>query len=346
MKRFLALLCVLLLIVPSVAWTDEVPEDFLVEAETIYDEETPPDETETPPVKWPLLNTGSKGADVIRLQSRLIELGFLDGEADGDYGAATRSAVRRFQTVAELDADGIAGQDTQSLLYSDAAPSAPLPQAPVDVLATDLPILVNKEFPIQDGFMPADLVNLKEVCDPKLVKIKYDTLQGVKTAVDALITMLEAAKADGITRWQVSAAYRSYETQESLLNSKINSYRQKNPGWSRSKARSAALKTVAEPGASEHHLGLSFDVNVPGTDAFLGTKQCTWLHAHCWEYGFIIRYQKGKENITGFSAEAWHIRYVGTEHSYLIRDNNFCLEEYLDWVESNTEEVLLDDDPE
>ena len=329
MKRILALLCVLLLILPSIVQADEAPA-----------------ETETPSIDWPLLNTGSRGEYVVRLQERLIELGYLEGEADGDYGGATRSAVRRFQTVADLEADGIAGQATQSLLFSDLAPAAPLPQEPTDVLATDLPILVNKEYPIEDGFTPADLVNLKDVCDPKLVKVKYDTLQGVDTAVQALITMLEAAKADGITHWQVSAAYRSYETQESLLNSKINSYRQKNPSWSKSKARSAALKTVAEPGASEHHLGLSFDVNVPGTDAFLGTKQCTWLHANCWDYGFIIRYQKGKEDITGFSAEAWHIRYVGTEHSIPIRDNDFCLEEYLDWVESNTEEVSLDDDPE
>ena len=326
MKRSIALFCAFLLLFSFSARAEESP-----------------DEAEATPVSWPLLNTGSKGESVTRLQNRLIELGYLDEEADGDYGGATRSAVRRFQSIAGLEADGIAGPATQTVLFSEDAPAAPLPQEPTDVLATDLPILVNKEYPIVDGFTPADLVNLKDVCDPKLVKVKYDSLQGVKTAVDALVTMLEAAKADGITHWQVSAAYRSYETQESLLNSKINSYRQKNPDWSKSKARSAALKTVAEPGASEHHLGLSFDVNVPGTDAFLGTKQCTWLHAHCWEYGFIIRYQKGKESITGFSAEAWHIRYVGTEHSLPIRDLDFCLEEYLDWVESNTEEVSLDD---
>ncbi len=93
---------------------------------------------------------------------------------------------------------------------------------------------------------------------------------------------------------------------------------------------------MAEPGYSEHHLGLAIDINVPGASTFKGTKQCTWLHEHCWEYGFIIRYQEDKEKITGYTAEAWHIRYVGVEHSLLIRDLGLCLEEYLDGIDAGT----------
>jgi len=68
---------------------------------------------------------------------------------------------------------------------------------------------------------------------------------------------------------------------------------------------------------------------VPGTSAFIGTKQCTWLHANCWEYGFIVRYPEGKQDITGFTPEAWHIRYVGREHAMKMWEEDLCLEEYL-----------------
>ena len=71
---------------------------------------------------------------------------------------------------------------------------------------------------------------------------------------------------------------------------------------------------MADPGSSEHHTGLAFDITVAGT-IFKGTEQQIWLHEHCWDYGFIIRYQEDKEKITGFLAECWHIRYVGLPHS-------------------------------
>ncbi len=278
---------------------------------------------------YALLKSGSSGDAVLALQKRLSELGYDPGEIDGIYGAGTKTAVKTFQKNNGLDADGLAGKETQRVLYSDDAVSAPLPAEPVDVLSGEYPMLVNKDHPVSEDFVPADLVFLKDVCDSSLVRVKYESIQGVRTAVEALITMLEAAREEGITKWQVSAGYRSYVNQENILNNKISYYLNKNSGWSRSRARSAALKTVAEPGSSEHHLGLAFDVNVPGTSSFVSTKQCKWLHAHCWEYGFIIRYQKGKESITGFTAEAWHIRYVGVEHSLVMRDLELCLEEYI-----------------
>ena len=87
-------------------------------------------------------------------------------------------------------------------------------------------------------------------------------------------------------------------------------------------------KYVARPGHSEHHTGLAFDITVPGT-IFKGTEEQKWLHKHCWEYGFVIRYQEDKEKLTGYIAECWHIRYVGLPHSITMRDRNWCLEEYL-----------------
>lgn len=279
------------------------------------------------PVKYRQLKSGSKGEDVTRLQERLKELGYFTLEPDGVFGTDTKTAVKAFQKANGLKNDGIAGTKTLTALYSDEAVAAP---KPVDVLAGDLPLLINKDHPVPESFVPADLVLMTDLCDPKLVKIKYKTTQGVRPAVEALVTMLEAARAEGITKWQISAGYRSYQKQNSTLNAKINSYLERNSDWPRSRARSAALKTVAEPGCSEHHSGLAFDINVPKASSFLGTPQCTWLHEHCWDYGFIVRYQEDKEKLTGFIAEAWHIRYVGVEHARIIRDHNWCLEEYLE----------------
>lgn len=291
--------------------------------------------TPTPSATPAMLSSGSSGDEVKALQSRLQQLGFYSGVLDGDYGKGTRAAVKLFQAQHGLDDDGIAGQKTLEMLYSnDAQPMLVTPTpAAVQVLAGSQPLLVNRQHPIASDFVPADLVNLSEYCDSSLVKIKYDGTQGVREAADALIRMLEAAKADGITNWQVSAAYRSYADQQRIFNNKVKSFQNNNPDWSLSRCRSAASVTVADPGASEHHTGLAFDMTVPNTSMFLGTKQCTWLHQHCWEYGFILRYTDEKQQITGFAGEAWHIRYVGTEHSLAMQQSGQCLEEYLGEVQ-------------
>ena len=212
-----------------------------------------------------------------------------------------------------------------------------------DVLAVGLPILVNKDYPVSEDFLPADLVLLTDVLDPSLVNVKNKDCKAVRGAAEALETMLEAARDDGIKNWQINTAYRSIPDQKTLLDNRIRRYMKDNPNMSRSKARTRALRTVAEPGCSEHHLGLAFDITAKGASGFKGTKQCKWLHAHCWDYGFIIRYQEDKTEITGFAAEEWHIRYVGTEHSVPMRDGNLCLEEYLAGVQEDPVRFLVED---
>ena len=293
-----------------------------------------------------ILTVGAKGEAVTRLQQRLKDLGYLSGKVDGQYGGGTKRAVIAFQRRNGLDTDGIAGQETLAKLYSDEAVPAPEDTGPTDVLAGDLPILVNKDHPKDEFFTPADLVLIRDVIGTDLVKVKYKKTRGVRTAVEALKTMLESAKADGLGKWQISAGYRSWDDQVVILNSKVKSYMSRNKGWSSSKARRAALRTVAEPGCSEHHLGLAFDINVAGASTFTGTKQSAWLNEHCWEFGFIIRYQKEKEEITGFEAEPWHIRYVGVAHAMYMKEHNLCLEEYLQGIEDGTITVPTEEIPE
>ena len=244
-----------------------------------------------------ILTVGAKGEEVTKLQQRLKDLGYLDGKVDGQYGGGTKRAVIAFQRRNGLTTDGVAGADTQNKLYAEDALAAP---------------------------------------DGKLVTIKYKKTRGVKAAVDALKEMLEAAKEDGIGKWQISAGYRTWDDQVSMLNAKVKSIQKSHKDWSSSKARRSALRTVAEPGSSEHHLGLAFDINKKGASKFAGTKQSDWLNEHCWEYGFIIRYQKEKEKTTGFEAEPWHIRYVGIEHALYMRDHDLCLEEYIQGLEDGS----------
>lgn len=229
-----------------------------------------------------------------------------------------------------------------SVLFSAAAE-----EEAYDVLGDELPMLVNKDYPVAEDFVPADLVLLSEVLDTSLVKIKYKNTMAVRGAAEALETMLEAAKEDGIKNWQINAAYRSIADQKKILDNKIKSY-MKNNGLSRAKAKARALRTVAEPGCSEHHLGLAFDITAKGASAFKGTKQYKWLNAHCWDFGFIIRYQADKTEITGFDAEEWHIRYVGKEHALAMKKANYCLEEYLESLAAKPEPAgfVAEDDEE
>ena len=286
--------------------------------------------TFTPAPTAILIQSGASGSTVSAIQQRLKDLGYLTGAVDGQFGSGTKSAVVAFQLQHGLDGDGIVGEKTYAMLFSDSAQmmqATPTPQGTV-VTGGSLPMLVNRQHTVASDFYPADLVTLKDYMPSGLCTIKGSEIQGVREAVDALIEMFTAAKADGIDNFQISAGYRSYAYQKKLFDNKVSEF-EKN-GSSHSSAVSSARVTVADPGASEHHTGLAFDITVPNTSQFLGTKQCTWMHEHCWEYGFILRYTTEKEKITGYTGEAWHFRYVGVEHSMAMKQSGECLEEYIE----------------
>ena len=279
--------------------------------------------TPTPSPTPALLKKGDRGKSVSVMQERLKELGYYNGSVDGDFGGGTEEALRLFQSQNDLDVDGVAATMTFSLLYSSEAKEVTITPTP-DPNA--LPMLVSRAYPIDESYRPRDLVKLKNVIPSSVASVKGSDIEGDRTAVNAMIEMFKAAHADGVTDWQISAGYRSWKYQQTLFDKQVQEYL--NEGFSRENAVSATRKTVADPGTSEHHTGLAFDITVPGT-IFKGTPEQKWLHKHCWEYGFVIRYQEDKESITGYLAECWHIRYVGLPHSIDMRDRNWCLEEYL-----------------
>ncbi|MDY0406980.1 M15 family metallopeptidase [Virgibacillus sp. 179-BFC.A HS] len=179
--------------------------------------------------------------------------------------------------------------------------------------------LVNKSHALPTDFVPKDLVT-PDVPFPFTEDLPKKQMR--KPAANAMENMFAAAKKDGINLYAQSG-YRSYERQEALFAS----YAEKD-------GEDAANKYSARPGQSEHQTGLTMDVTSPAIDfgideRFADTKEGKWLAAHCADYGFIIRYPKGKEDITKYEYEAWHIRYVGEKAAKQIMKNHSTLEEYL-----------------
>lgn len=179
-------------------------------------------------------------------------------------------------------------------------------------------VLVNKSVALPSGYRPSDLV------EPQ-VSFIFDGYHEKRLmreeAARALERMFAGAKKDGIYLAGVSG-YRSYETQESLFNYYV-----------RTQGEETARKYSAEPGHSEHQTGLAMDISgstgeCAADDCFAGTPEANWLAAHAGEYGFIIRYPKGKEAITGYNYEPWHVRYIGTKIASEINAKGLTLEEY------------------
>lgn len=134
----------------------------------------------------------------------------------------------------------------------------------------------------------------------------------------AYCAMRQAAAAEGLTLF-TRTSYRSFADQTAIYN-----------GYVRERGKAEADRVSARPGHSEHHTGLAIDLNSLDT-SFGETAEGKWLARHCAEYGFILRYPKDSEAITGYIYEPWHIRYVGTElaQELYLGDGDFLtLEEY------------------
>lgn len=175
---------------------------------------------------------------------------------------------------------------------------------------------------------------LPEDYAPETRNIKgYSTRPFDVRAADDLEAMLAAAEEAGCPLYLVSA-YRTPERQDALFRRKTNAFAAE--GFPQEEAERQAAMWVARPYTSEHNLGLAVDIvsqdwyktNSDLTAEFEETPHFAWLMQHCAEYGFILRYPLGKENITGVTYEPWHYRYVGKEAAHAIMDSGLTLEEY------------------
>ncbi|WP_238579119.1 M15 family metallopeptidase [Neobacillus niacini] len=181
-----------------------------------------------------------------------------------------------------------------------------------------IPVLVNKQNKLPDSYNPNDLVYTDIPFISGTSDEKRKMRQEAATAINQLFV---GAKAQGISLLGVSA-YRSHATQTTLFNYYVN-----RDGYEKARTYSAL------PGTSEHETGLSIDVTggdgkCAAENCFGGTPEAIWLEQHAEEYGFIIRYPQGKESITGYQYEPWHLRYVGKEIALEIMNKGISLEEY------------------
>lgn len=176
---------------------------------------------------------------------------------------------------------------------------------------TSIWVIANKQRPlVPTDYAPTDLVN---VGGGQRLRAE---------AATKLSELIAGAKAAGLKINPLSA-YRSYQTQVSVYNSEVRAYGQ-----------AVADSESARPGYSEHQTGLAIDVGGGGCgveDCFGDTEEGKWVAANAHKYGFIIRYVPGKEAITGYRPEPWHIRYVGVELAAEMKKQGVqTLEEFFD----------------
>lgn len=175
--------------------------------------------------------------------------------------------------------------------------------------------LVNKYNYLKKDYIPNNLVNVTG-------KYARDKAQLVDIAYDNFVKMADAARKENLTI-KITTGYRSYNFQSTLYNNYVKADGVKN-----------ADTYSARPGYSEHQLGYSADLTNAKNVSFgnfENTNEYKWLQKNAHKFGFIMRYPKDKEYITGYMFESWHYRYVGVDIATYIYENNITYEEYYEY---------------
>lgn len=175
----------------------------------------------------------------------------------------------------------------------------------------DILVLVNKYHKLSSDYVPSDLEILSS-------KYAVGTQKLRKEAKDKFMEMCDAAKEDGINI-KAGSTYRSYSYQQGLYNRYVNR-----------DGKKEADRYSARAGYSEHQTGLAIDI-LNGKNEFIDedNKEYDWLVNNCYKFGYILRYTKEDEAITGYQFESWHFRYVGTDVAMVIKDTGLTYDEYM-----------------
>ncbi len=172
-------------------------------------------------------------------------------------------------------------------------------------------ILVNKYYKLPEKYAPNDVVDIPTT-------YAFAGNQARKEVFEAFKQMADAARSDGITLI-INSGYRTYEYQKNLYDN-----------YEKANGKEYADSYAARPDFSEHQSGLALDIVTYGMtmDNFENTDTYKWLIKNCTDYGFILRYPKGKEEITGYAYESWHYRYVGKSLAKKIEKSGLTFDEY------------------
>lgn len=271
-------------------------------------------------VCFALLSCGGKGAEVSAPVSKVE-----DGSDLGVAGADAKPPAEDSENPEDELPENSGGTEITRALIERAASMQDYSHAPsedAEPIATvddNILLLVNKTHPLASSYVPDDMVTIERTIEGVG---NAETRQLRKVAADAMNALIDGA-ADAGYAVKVRTAYRSYDYQKSLYE-----------GYAARHGEEEANKWSAKPGESEHQTGMCADVSSPSVDygltaAYGETAEGKWLANHAHEYGYIIRYLKGKEDITGYIYEPWHIRYVGVDAATEIYERGICLEEYL-----------------
>lgn len=180
----------------------------------------------------------------------------------------------------------------------------------IEVNKFSIDMLVNKHRKLNEDFKFSSLVKIDS---------NYSSEKNMKAssvALEAFYDMAKAAEKEGLGL-VINSAYRSYEDQVEICDTYKNLY-----------GEAYVTKYVAQPGFSEHQTGLSFDIGSTSTNVFAQSKEYSWMLENAHKYGFILRFPKKYESITGFRSEPWHYRYVGKKIATYIYENDISFEEY------------------
>lgn len=189
------------------------------------------------------------------------------------------------------------------------------------------PRIVDESSPVDESYEPENLVSLNTIPNGESIFLRHD-------AAESFISMLDAMAKDGLAVLPIKG-YTSYQAQNEAMSDSVDKFIAE--GCSSSEANKKSSQLLLEPGKDEAQLGTSVDisVNVNSVESFSSTKQYQWIQNNACKFGFVIRYEADKQEITGVSAKPWHLRYVGVEAAEYMKSNNLCLEEYVEQVQKD-----------
>lgn len=174
-------------------------------------------------------------------------------------------------------------------------------------------LLVNGEHPVLQESIKSDIINLSAISELTQGYVLLGTdIHLSEEIAHKFSKMIAVAEKEGLQYFAITSGFRDFNEQSILFENMGPDY-------------------ALPPGYSEHNLGLSLDVGSTQM-RMADAPEGKWIEDNSWKYGFILRYPKDKVGITGIQYEPWHIRYVGFPHSAIMKEKNFVLEEYLEYL--------------
>ncbi len=302
------------------------------EEQTALAETTAAPETTAPPESAPPEATAAPGYTIEALSAKLYATDTLNVR---EFPTTEAKIVGQLNVGDEAEAVGLTSHGWYQIRYDGGVFFAK-----ADYLSAEKPAEPEEQLTVPENYYFASeddyffVVN-KEKPLPEDYSIETSFVQGSYeleiVAAQHCREMIEAAARDGIDL-KVLSAYRTVNYQKKLFERNVNS-RMEDDGMTYEEAYADVSINIAPPGGSEHNAGLAVDIidrnHWDTYEAFEDTPEFAWLSENATKFGFILRYPKGKEDITGYIYEPWHYRYVGVKYASDVMNSGLCLEEYI-----------------